>query len=81
MTKVDAFMDALPSKFLKSLDNQIAKNAFVDYDAVAMAGLPVGIQVVTKRLEEEKCLWGMQRVVDCLEMVGDSYQEIEVKLD
>ncbi|RPB16662.1 acetamidase [Morchella conica CCBAS932] len=80
VTKVDAVKDALPSGFLKSLDNQIAKNAFVDYDATAMAGLPVGIQVVTKRLEEEKCLWGMQRVVECLGMVGDTYQEIEVKV-
>lgn len=79
VTKVDAAADALPKGFAKGLDNQIARNAFVDYDAAAMAGLPLGVQVVAGRLEEEKCLWGMQRVVECLELVGEGYREIEIE--
>lgn len=43
------------------------------YDSVAMHGLPVGVQVVGRRLEEEKVLAVMKRVEDAL---GDAKYEL-----
>jgi Asp-tRNA(Asn)/Glu-tRNA(Gln) amidotransferase A subunit family amidase len=45
----------------------ISKGAYSVYDAEAMHGLPVGVQVVGRRLEEEKVLQGMKIVEDALE--------------
>jgi Asp-tRNA(Asn)/Glu-tRNA(Gln) amidotransferase A subunit family amidase len=46
------------------------------YDADKMHGLPVGVQVVGRRLEEEKVIAVMKRVEDAL---GDAkYQLLEV---
>lgn len=77
VTKVRAG-DELPVGFVAGLDNAVAKGVFGDYDAVGMEGLPVGVQVVAGRLEEEKCLWGMERVVGCLEGAGVVWEGIEV---
>lgn len=65
---------------MQKLDNAVAKGAYSDYDAVKMAGLPVGVQVVAGRLEEEKCLWGMEKVVECLEGAGEGWRGIDIKL-
>ena len=43
-----------------------------------MAGLPVGVQVVGRRLEEEKVLAVMERVEDALDKHGGRYQLLEV---
>lgn len=43
------------------------------YDAEAMHGLPVGVQVVGRRLEEEKVLAVMKRLEDAL---GDGRYDI-----
>lgn len=79
VTTVSSVTDSLPAGFVKKLDNAVAKGAYCDYDAVKMEGLPVGVQVVAGRLEEEKCLWGMERVVECLEGTGQGWKGIEIK--
>jgi len=43
-----------------------------------MAGLPVGVQVVGRRLEEEKVLACMQRLEDALEARGERYRLLDV---
>jgi Asp-tRNA(Asn)/Glu-tRNA(Gln) amidotransferase A subunit family amidase len=50
---------------LKAL-NGVAKGAYMHYDADKMHGLPVAVQIVGKRLEEEKVLAAMQRLEDAL---------------
>lgn len=66
VTHVDKIKDQLPAGFkLKNL-NGIAQGAYKLYDADAMHGLPVGVQVVGRRLEEEKVLAIMKRVEDAL---------------
>lgn len=78
VTHVDPIKDALPSTFnLKKL-NGVAQGAYKDYDAVKMAGLPVAVQVVGRRLEEEKVLAVMQKVEDALDKHGGRYQLLEV---
>lgn len=44
----------------------MAKGAYKHYDTEKMHGLPVGVQIVGRRLEEEKVLAGMQRLEDAL---------------
>lgn len=56
--------------------NGVAQGAYKLYDADAMHGLPVGVQVVGRRLEEEKVLAIMQRLEDAL---GDEkYRLLEI---
>jgi Asp-tRNA(Asn)/Glu-tRNA(Gln) amidotransferase A subunit family amidase len=43
------------------------------YDAQEMAGLPVGVQVVGRRLEEERVLEGMKVVEVALKSVGSVF--------
>ena len=76
MTHVDKVLDQLPTDFsLKEL-NGVAQGAYKLYDAEAMHGLPVGVQVVGRRLEEEKVLAIMQRVEDALG--DDKYQLLDI---
>jgi len=57
--------------------NGIAKGAYKHYDADAMHGLPVAVQVVSQRLEEEKVLAAMKRIEDAL---GDKkYQVLDIE--
>lgn len=44
-----------------------------------MDGLPVGVQVVGQRLEEEKVLSVMARCEDALEKNGGKYDLLEVE--
>ena len=48
------------------------------YDAKEMDGLPVGVQVVGRRLEEEKVLAGMRLVEKVMKERGQGYQLMEV---
>lgn len=76
ITHVDKAQDQLPSNFnLKKL-NGVAQGAYKLYDATAMHGLPVAVQVVGQRLEEEKVLAIMQRIEDALG--DDKYQLMEI---
>ena len=52
--------------------NGVARGAYKHYDAERMHGLPVGVQVVGRRLEEEKVLAVMKRLEDALG--DDRYQ-------
>lgn len=56
--------------------NGVARGAYKHYDAERMHGLPVGVQVVGRRLEEEKVLAVMKRIEDALG--EDKYQLLEI---
>ena len=73
MTRVDPKLDALPSTWWKPR-NTLEKRAYTQYNALEMAGLPVGVQVVGRRLEEEKVLAGMKAVKEALEVQGIIYK-------
>lgn len=78
VTHVDASKDALPSTFNMKKLNGVAQGAYKHYDAEKMEGLPVAVQVVGRRLEEEKVLAVMERVEDALEKHGGRYELMEV---
>ncbi|KAF8455851.1 amidase signature domain-containing protein [Terfezia claveryi] len=47
--------------------NRVARGIYKYYDATAMEGLPVGVQIVgMRRLEEERVLWATGRVEEAL---------------
>jgi len=63
---------------LKDL-NGVAKGAYQHYDADRMHGLPVAVQVVGQRLQEEKVLAIMERVEKALEQTGGKYDLMEIE--
>jgi hypothetical protein len=78
VTKVDAALDQLPTGFNIKHLNGVARGAYKHYDASKMAGLPVGIQVVGRRLEEEKVLAIMNRIEASLEAEGQKYELLNI---
>lgn len=66
VTHVDKALDDLPAGFNIKKLNGVSQGAYKLYDAQAMQGLPVGVQVVGRRLEEEKVLAAMKRLEDAL---------------
>ena len=76
VTRVDREKDALTPEF-KINNNAVAKSAYRDYDADKMHGLPVGVQIVARRLEEEKAIWGLEKVKRALDDAGEGYAVIE----
>ncbi len=66
VTHVDKKLDGLPADFNIKKLNGVARGAYKHYDAERMHGLPVGVQVVGRRLEEEKVLAIMKRIEDAL---------------
>ena len=76
--KVDRDLDRLPRGFNVSKLNGVAQGAYRLYDSDAMHGLPVGVQVVGRRLEEEKVLSIMGIVEDALRDQGSQYQVIDI---
>ena len=66
ITHVDKSLDKLPEGFSIKKMNGVAQGAYKLYDAEAMHGLPVGVQVVGRRLEEEKVLAIMKRLESAL---------------
>jgi len=79
VTKVDPALDMTTPAEVKDAmgKNGVARGVWKYYDAVKMAGLPVGVQVVGRRLEEEKVLGVMQRLEDALETRGERYKLLE----
>ncbi|KAF5349081.1 hypothetical protein D9756_009426 [Leucocoprinus leucothites] len=73
-TTVTSTLDALPPNFYASSTydqlNAIAKGAYLEYNAEKMHGLPLGVQIVGKRMEEEKVLAGMKVVEQALKASG-----------
>ena len=63
---MDKIKDQMPSGFNIRKLNGIAQGAYKLYNANDMHGLPVGVQVIGRRLEEEKVLALMERVEDAL---------------
>ncbi len=57
----------------------VAQGAFKHYDAVAMHGLPVGVQIVGQRLQEERVLAAMRRVEEALDADGGRYQGLDIE--
>ncbi|KZT20929.1 amidase signature enzyme [Neolentinus lepideus HHB14362 ss-1] len=72
VTHVDRTLDALSPGF-KTV-NTIEKGAYKHYDADKMHGLPIGVEVVGKRLEEEKVLEGMKLIESLLRKEGKGYE-------
>ena len=76
-------MDDLPEDFIHSdvytAYHPVAKTAYSVYDAEKMHGLPLGVQIVGRRLEEEKVLEGMQVIETALEKQGSVFSS-QVKL-
>ncbi|KAK7046537.1 amidase signature domain-containing protein [Favolaschia claudopus] len=74
VTFVDREQDALAPEFLSSSRfkqmNRVTRCVYSMYDADKMHGLPVGVQVVGRRLEEEKVLEGMKVVELALQEAG-----------
>ena len=62
ITKVSAETDVLSPETRRELTNSIARDAYKHYDAAKMDDLPVGVQIIGRRLEEEKVLAGMKLI-------------------
>ncbi|KAF5380778.1 hypothetical protein D9757_007103 [Collybiopsis confluens] len=78
VTRVDKAVDSLPADFMSSPEhkamNIICKTSYSVYDAESMHGLPVGIQIAGRRLEEEKVLEGMKVIQSALTQNGVVFQ-------
>ena len=78
VTHVDRALDQLPEGFDRAKLNGVARGAYANYDADRMHGLPVGVQVVGQRLQEEKVLAAMKRVEDALREHGIVYEQLAI---
>ena len=78
VTHVDQELDQLPREFSHRGLNGVAKGAYRHYDAVKMNGLPVGVQVIGQRLQEEKVLAVMERTEGCLRKQGQAFELLKV---
>nr|POE62960.1 putative amidase pb8b6.03 [Quercus suber] len=78
ITHVDPAKDIMPYGFKTNKLNGIARGAYKYYDAVKMAGLPVAVQIVGRRLEEEKVLTCMKRLENALEVKGQKYELLAI---
>lgn len=76
--KVDKDLDRLPRGFDINKLNGVAQGAYKLYDAEAMHGLPVGVQIIGRRLEEEKVLSIMGTVEEALRAQGNQYGIIDI---
>lgn len=76
ITHVDKATDQLPANFSLRKLNGVAYGAYKHYNATAMHGLPVGVQIVGQRLEEEKVLAIMARIEAALG--DDKYELMEI---
>jgi Asp-tRNA(Asn)/Glu-tRNA(Gln) amidotransferase A subunit family amidase len=72
VTKVDAHLDALSADFKPR--NHVERGAYANYDADGMEGLPVGVQIIGRRLEEEWTLKAMELVEALLGRSGVQYE-------
>ena len=77
VTKVDKVKDALPKGFKPS--NGVEKGAYKHYDSVKMEGLPCAVQIVGRRLTEEKVLRYMSVVESALKEDGVVYEHLDVE--
>ncbi|KAH9835238.1 amidase signature enzyme [Rhodofomes roseus] len=77
VTYVDEALDRLPADFKQGREyqnmNDIARGVYSLYDPSGMHGLPLAVQVVGQRLEEEKVLAGMAEVERALWDAGHGF--------
>jgi len=73
VTRVEPTTDALPADFVVGagdtstiLEKEMYAGPKPAYDAAAMVGIPVGVQIVGKKWEDEKVLQMMKVVDDAL---------------
>ena len=76
VTKVDKLIDTVPESINVKKMNGMERGAWGQYDAEKMAGLPVAVQVVGKRLQEEKVLAFMKRLEESLGQYGPGKYEV-----
>lgn len=74
ITHVDAALDKMSPSMEFKPRNAIEKGMYKMYNAVDMHGLPVGVQVIGKRLEEEKVMEGMKIIEQFLREDGMAYE-------
>ena len=79
ITHVNKALDQLPPTFQFNKLNGVAQGAYQHYDADKMHGLPVAIQVVGQRLQEEKVLAVMRRIEEALVETGGKYELLEIE--
>ena len=79
ITHVNKVLDKLPATFQFNKLNGVAKGAYRHYDAEKMHGLPVAIQVVGQRLQEEKVLAIMERIEGALVETGGKYDLLKIE--
>jgi len=77
VTKVDKDLDVLPAQWKAS--NGVERGAYKYYDAVRMDGLPIAVQIVGRRLTEEKTLGYMRVVEECLRESGTVYEHLDIE--
>lgn len=76
VAKVDKELDALEAGWKPN--NSIERGTYKYYDASKMEGLPIAVQVVGRRLTEEKTLGYMGVVEYCLREAGIVYEHLDV---
>ena len=76
ITCVDRKLDVLSPVFRPR--SKIEADAYRCYDADDMHGLPVGMQIVGRRLEEEKVLEGMKLIESLLKSRGIAYEHMSI---
>ncbi|KAI0264592.1 amidase signature enzyme [Gloeopeniophorella convolvens] len=76
VTRVDRALDVLSPAFRPR--NKVEADAYKGYDADDMHGLPVGVQIVGRRLEEEKVLEGMKLLTRLLKAQGIAYEHLSM---
>lgn len=69
----------MPATFRFGDLNGVSKGAYQHYDAEKMHGLPVAVQIVGQRLQEEQVLAFMERVEDALEKTGGKYDLLDIE--
>jgi hypothetical protein len=72
ITHVERSLDGLSPEF--KAKNAIEAGAYEMYDADAMHSLPIGVQVIGQRLQEEKVLEGMKIIEMLLSTEGKGYE-------
>lgn len=76
ITHVDATLDKLKPGFTPR--NAIEAGSYRMYDPLEMNGLPIGVQVIGRRLEEEKVMEGMRLIAALLKEDGLEYKLLNI---
>lgn len=72
--RVDSKLDQLPSTFDFNKLSYPGKITYKTYDPVKMEGLPIAVQIVAKRYEDETALKAMEYTFNALKEAGITYK-------